>query len=61
MHLLKQIFDEHQVLRIGYYDHDGHIPPLPGVKRGLNEAKAALERMGHTVSTVLIYDIRINL
>ncbi|XP_052784413.1 fatty-acid amide hydrolase 1-like isoform X2 [Mya arenaria] len=44
-----QLYESKRQLRIGYYVSDGYVPPIPGVERGLLEAKVALERFGHTL------------
>ncbi|WAQ93719.1 FAAH1-like protein [Mya arenaria] len=43
-----KLYESKRQLRIGYYVSDGYVPPIPGVERGLLEAKVALERFGHT-------------
>ena len=54
MFSLLQLYETKKPLRIGYYCSDGNVPPIPGVARAVEEAKQALERMGHTVSASLI-------
>ena len=39
-------------MRIGFYTWDGCVHPTPAVARAVVVARAALERMGHTVSSL---------
>lgn len=41
------VFESTRALRIGYYTYDGYVHCIPGVERGVLEAKTALENMGH--------------
>ncbi|MCA9544949.1 MAG: amidase, partial [Myxococcales bacterium] len=36
-------------LRVGWYDHDGFLPPTPALKRAVTEAKGWLEAAGATL------------
>ncbi|XP_052246735.1 fatty-acid amide hydrolase 1-like isoform X4 [Dreissena polymorpha] len=53
-----ELYDSSDSLCIGYYDSDGYVPPIPGVKRGLNLAVEALRRKGHTLVPFEVPDPR---
>ncbi|XP_053373624.1 vitamin D3 hydroxylase-associated protein-like isoform X1 [Mercenaria mercenaria] len=44
-----EVYESDRKLRIGYYTNDGYVQCIPGVERAVHEAKAALEKMGHTL------------
>ena len=45
----QQQFDPERKLRIGWYDDDQFIPPVPGCKRAVRVAIEALKAQGHEV------------
>jgi fatty acid amide hydrolase len=47
-----EVYESKRPLRIGYYTYDGFIQAVPAMVRGVEVAKAALEKQGHTVSGI---------
>ncbi len=55
--LNEAVLDGKRRLRIGFYESDGLVTPVPAVRRALRMAREHLERQGHTVSEVLTFNV----